>query len=250
MEIVYSVFIALFGLVLGSFYNVVGLRIPKGESIVNPPSHCTSCDRRLTAVELIPVLSYVIQGGKCRGCGVKVSPIYCVTEILTAALFTVSYLKFGFTAELAVALLFVSLLVIINVSDIAYMLIPNKILLFFLPLLMIARIVSPLDPWWDSLLGAVVGFGILLLIAVISKGGMGGGDIKLFFLIGLVLGTVNTLLTLFLASLIGMIAGVVILKMKGQGRKTPIPFGPSIALGAMIAYFYGADLIDWYWQLF
>ena len=250
MEIVYSIFIALFGLVLGSFYNVVGLRVPKGESIVNPPSHCTSCGRRLTAVELIPVLSYVIQGGKCKGCGVKVSPIYCVTEVATAVLFAGSYLKFGFTAELAVALLFVSLLVIINVSDIAYMLIPNKILLFFLPFLVIARIVSPLDLWWDSLLGAVVGFGILLLIAVISKGGMGGGDIKLFFLIGLVLGTVNTILTLFLASVIGMIAGIVILKIKGQGRKTPIPFGPSIALGALIAYFYGADLIEWYWQLF
>ena len=250
MENVYSIFIALFGLVLGSFYNVVGLRVPKGESIVNPPSHCTSCDRRLTAVELIPVLSYLVQGGKCRGCGVKVSPIYCVTEIATAALFVLSYIKFGFTAELAVALLFVSLLVIINVSDIAYMLIPNKILLFFLPLLVIARIVSPLDPWWDSVLGAFVGFGVLLLIAVVSKGGMGGGDIKLFFLIGLVLGTVNTLLTLFLASLIGMIVGIIILKVKGQGRKTPIPFGPSIALGALIAYFYGVDLIDWYWQLF
>ncbi|WP_413365767.1 prepilin peptidase [Lysinibacillus sp. 3P01SB] len=250
MEIVYSIFIALFGLILGSFYNVVGLRVPKGESIVNPPSHCTACNRRLTAFELIPVLSYVIQGGKCKGCGAKVSPIYCVTEIATAVLFVISYLKFGFTAELAVALLFMSLLLIIVVSDLAYMLIPNKILLFFLPLLIIARIFSPLDPWWDSLLGAVIGFGILLLIAVISKGGMGGGDIKLFFLIGLVLGTVYTLLTLFLASLIGMVVGIIVLKVRGQGRKTPIPFGPSIALGAVIAYFYGADLIDWYWQLF
>ena len=250
MEIVYSIFIALFGLILGSFYNVVGLRVPKGESIVNPPSHCTACNRRLTAFELIPVLSYVIQGGKCKGCGAKVSPIYCVTEIATAVLFVISYLKFGFTAELAVALLFMSLLLIIVVSDLAYMLIPNKILLFFLPLLIITRIFSPLDPWWDSLLGAVIGFGILLLIAVISKGGMGGGDIKLFFLIGLVLGTVYTLLTLFLASLIGMVVGIIVLKVRGQGRKTPIPFGPSIALGAVIAYFYGADLIDWYWQLF
>lgn len=250
MEIVYSIFIALFGLILGSFYNVVGLRIPKGESIVNPPSHCTACNRRLTAFELIPVLSYVIQGGKCKGCGAKVSPIYCVTEIATAVLFVISYLKFGFTAELAVALLFMSLLLIIVVSDLAYMLIPNKILLFFLPPLIIARIFSPLDPWWDSLLGAVIGFGILLLISVISKGGMGGGDIKLFFLIGLVLGTVHTLLTLFLASLIGMVVGIIVLKVRGQGRRTPIPFGPSIALGAVIAYFYGADLIDWYWQLF
>ena len=100
------------------------------------------------------------------------------------------------------------------------------------------------------MLGAALGFVLLLLIAVISKGGMGGGDIKLFFLLGLVLGTVNTLLTLFLASLIGMIVGIVVLKVRGQGRKTPIPFGPSIALGAVIAYFYAAELVEWYWQLF
>ena len=250
MDMMYTIIFGIFGLVLGSFYNVVGLRVPKGESIVNPPSHYTSCGKRLTAFELIPVLSYLIQRGKCKGCGVKVSPIYCFTEIVTALLFALCYVKFGFTAELAVALLFVSLLVIINVSDIAYMLIPNKILLFFLPFLIIARIISPLEPWWDSLLGAVIGFSILLLIAVVSKGGMGGGDIKLFLLIGLVLGTIHTLLTLFLASVVGMIVGGIVLKVRGQGRKTPLPFGPSIAVGALLAYFYGDQLIEWYWQLF
>ena len=250
MDMMYTIVFGVFGLVFGSFYNVVGLRVPKGESIVNPPSHCTSCKKQLTAFELIPVLSYLIQRGKCRGCGAKVSPIYCLTEIVTALLFALCYMKFGFTAEPAVALLFVSLLVIINVSDIAYMLIPDKILLFFLPLLVIARIVSPLEPWWDSLLGAMIGFSILLLIAVVSKGGMGGGDIKLFFLLGLVLGTIHTLLTLFLASVVGMVVGIFILKVRGQGRKTPVLFGPSIAVGALIAYFYGEQLIKWYWQLF
>ncbi|MFF5993512.1 prepilin peptidase [Lysinibacillus sp. KU-BSD001] len=250
MDMMYTIVFGIFGLVFGSFYNVVGLRVPKGESIVTPPSHCTNCSKRLTALELIPVLSYVMQGGKCRGCGVKVSLIYLLTELVTAVLFALSYMVFGLSAELFVALLFVSLLVIINVSDIAYMLIPNKILLFFFPFLVIGRILSPLEPWWDSLLGASVGFSILLLIAVVSKGGMGGGDIKLFFLIGLVLGTVNALLTLFLASVIGMVIGGVVLKVRGQGRKTPVPFGPSIAIGALITYFYGAQLIEWYWQLF
>ena len=138
----------------------------------------------------------------------------------------------------------------IVVSDIAYMIIPDKVLLFFLPLLIIARVFSPLDPWWDSIVGAVLGFGILYLIAVVSRGGMGGGDIKLFFLIGLVLGWLNTLLTLFLASFIGMIIGIVVLKVSGKGRKTPVPFGPSIAIAAIIVYFYGSSLIDWYWNLF
>lgn len=250
MEIVYTVFAGIFGLVFGSFYNVVGLRIPKKESIVTPPSHCVSCNRRLSAIDLIPFFSYVFLRGKCRTCGAKVSPIYAITELATGMLFAFATWKLGVTWELLVALLFISLLVIINVSDIAYMLIPDKILLFFLPLLIIGRIVSPLDPWWDSIVGAAVGFGLLLLIAVVSKGGMGGGDIKLFLLIGLVLGTVDTFVTLFLASIIGMIAGIIVLKIKGKGRKTPVPFGPSIVVAAIVVYFYGQQLMDMYLNLF
>ena len=250
MDIVYAIFALIFGLIFGSFFNVVGLRVPKKESIVTPPSHCTSCQRRLTALDLIPVFSYIVLGGKCRGCGVKISPIYLLTELVTGVLFGFTVWQLGITIETVVALLFISLLMIIVVSDIAYMLIPDKILFFFLPFFVLGRILSPLDNWWDSLLGAVVGFGILLLIAVVSKGGMGGGDIKLFFLIGLVLGTANTLITLFLASVIGMIVGIIVLKVRGQGRKTPVPFGPSIAVAAIIVYFYGKDMLNWYMSLF
>ncbi|WP_421102765.1 prepilin peptidase, partial [Sporosarcina psychrophila] len=148
------------------------------------------------------------------------------------------------------AILFVSLLVIITVSDIAYMLIPNKVLLPFAIVLIGLRLAIPLEPWWDSFLGAIVGFGVLYLIGVVSKGGMGGGDIKLFFVIGLVLGTTNTLVTLFLAAFIGSIVGLIVLKRTGQGRKTPIPFGPSIAVAAVISYFWGADFVGWYGNLF
>ena len=249
MDITYTVVFFLFGLLLGSFYNVVGLRVPKKESIVTPPSHCTTCQKRLQPIDLIPVFSYIFLRGKCRQCGAKISSIYMLTEFVTGALFAFSYWRFGFTAELVVALLFISLLVIINVSDIAYMLIPNKILLFFLPLFIVGRVFSPLSPWWDSIVGALVGFGILYLIAVVSKGGMGGGDIKLFFLLGIVLGTWNSLLTLFLASFIGMFVGIIVLKKRGQGRKTPVPFGPSIAVAAVIVYFYGEALINWYWNI-
>lgn len=234
------------GLVFGSFYNVVGLRVPQKESIVQPPSHCTKCQRQLTALDLVPVLSYVFLGGKCRSCGNKIAWIYPVMELLTGLLFAFAYRQLGWSIEFIVALFFISLLVIIVVSDIAYMLIPNKVLLFFLPFLIIGRVLSPLTPWWDCAVGAVVGFGILYSIAVISNGGMGGGDIKLFFLIGLVLGTMHTLLTLFIAAVIGMIVGLVVLTKNKQGRKTPIPFGPSIALAAIIVYFYGDSLIDWY----
>jgi len=250
MEIAYTIFAFIFGLVFGSFFNVVGLRVPKKESISTPPSHCTNCQRRLTLLDLIPVLSYIFLRGKCRSCGEKISPIYLLTEIVTGILFAFAVWNLGLTIETAVALLFISLLMIIVVSDFAYMLIPDKVLLFFLPFLIIGRILSPLDLWWDSLLGAVIGFGILYLIAVVSKGGMGGGDIKLFFLIGLVLGTMDTLLTLFLAAFIGMIAGLVVLKVRNQGKKTPVPFGPSIALAAIIVYFYGDAMLDWYINLF
>ncbi|GKV68785.1 type 4 prepilin-like proteins leader peptide-processing enzyme [Sporosarcina sp. NCCP-2716] len=250
MTAVWAVLFFIYGTVFGSFYNVVGLRVPKKESIVSPPSHCTVCDRRLTLPDLVPVLSYVVLRGKCRGCGTKISPIYPFMEFITGGLFALAYVQFGFTVELAVALVFLSMLVIITVSDIAYMLIPDKILLPAAILLALLRIFSPLTPWWDSVLGAAAGFGILLLVAIVSKGGMGGGDIKLFFVIGLVLGVQLTLLTLFLAALIGSIAGIIHLRRTGQGRKTPVPFGPSIAAAAVICYFAGDALVGWYLTLF
>lgn len=250
MEILYGILFFIYGIVFGSFFNVVGLRVPKKESIVSPPSHCTTCDRKLGVIDLVPVFSYIFLKGKCRGCGSKISIIYPFMEFATGGLFVLSYVLLGFDPELIVAILFLSLLVIITVSDIAYMLIPDKVLLPFAAVLFIVRMLIPLTPWWDSLLGAVIGFGVLYVIAVVSKGGMGGGDIKLFFVIGLVLGTVNTLLTLFLAAFIGSIMGLIILKKTGKGRKTPIPFGPSISIAAVVSYFWGADFVEWYMTMF
>lgn len=249
METVYIILFFLYGLLFGSFFNVVGLRVPKGESIVSPPSHCPACNRRLTAADLVPFFSYLFLKGKCRGCGAKISPIYPVMELLTGILFAFAYSQIGFTYELIAAILFISLLVIITVSDVAYMLIPNKVLLPFAILLAAARYLSPLSPWWDSIAGAVLSFLLLLAIAILSKGGMGGGDIKLFFVIGIVLGFIQSLLTLFFAAVIGAVAGMILLKKSGRGKKTPIPFGPSIAAAAIIVYFYGQDIVGWYAQL-
>ncbi|WP_339261869.1 prepilin peptidase [Lysinibacillus sp. FSL K6-3209] len=246
MEMAYTILVFVFGLVFGSFFNVVGLRVPMKESLIQPPSHCTTCQRQLTPKDLIPVLSYIVLRGKCRSCGQKISWIYPLIELLTGILFTFSYWQFGFSEEFIVALLLISLLAIVVVSDIAYMLMPDKVLLCFLPLLVIGRMLAPLTPWWDSIVGAVFGFGILYSIAVVSRGGIGGGDIKLFFLLGLVLGTINTLLTLFIAAFIGMVVGIIVLQVRQQGRKTPIPFGPSIALAAVIVYFYGNVIVQWY----
>ncbi|WP_274308851.1 prepilin peptidase [Solibacillus daqui] len=250
MEMLMVFFMGIIGAILGSFFNVVGLRIPEKESIIAPPSNCPSCAHTLSIIDLIPVLSYGLLRGKCRVCGVRISPIYPLVEAATALLFAFATWEIGLKWELLVVLLFISLLMIITVSDIAYMLIPDKVLLFFLPFFIVGRILSPLTPWWDSVLGATIGFSLLLFIAVVSKGGMGGGDIKLFLLIGIVLGTVNTLLTLFLAALFGIVFGGIMHIHRKQGRKTPIPFGPAIVVAALVVYFYGAQLIQIYIKLF
>ncbi|OLN23537.1 prepilin peptidase [Domibacillus antri] len=240
----------LYGLVLGSFYNVVGLRVPSGHSIVKPRSACPLCGRQLTAPDLIPVVSYLMLKGKCRKCGAPIPPIYPLIELLTGLLFMYAFLSFGFTVELFIALILISMLVIIVVSDLAYMLIPDKILCVFFVLFVIARFIQPLTPWWDSLAGAAAAFMLLLLVAVLSKGGMGGGDIKLFAVLGFAMGTKLVLLTFFLSCLIGAAAGLVFMMFGIVKPGKPMPFGPSIALAAMAAYFHGVGIINWYLTFF
>lgn len=126
------------------------------------------------------------------------------------------------------------------------MLIPDKVLLFFAPLFIIERVLIPLDPWWSPIIGAAIGFGLLLLIAIISKGGMGGGDIKLFAILGLVLGWKLVLLAFFMSTLFGSIFGIIGLLIKKVERGKPMPFGPYIALGTIVTYFWGEALINWY----
>jgi leader peptidase (prepilin peptidase) / N-methyltransferase len=192
------------------------------------------------------VFSFLFQNGKCKTCGQKISFIYPVMELLCGLLFVFAYYKIGPEVELVVALTLISLLLIITVSDLAYMIIPNKVLIVFLVLFIVERIFIPLKSWYDPLLGAGVGFGLLFLIGVISKGGMGGGDIKLFGVLGLALGWSSILLTFFFAALIGTVVGIIGMLLGKVKRKKPIPFGPSIAAGSLLAYFYGDTIIHWY----
>ncbi|PRO64900.1 prepilin peptidase [Alkalicoccus urumqiensis] len=250
MEWFWSTYIFAAGLVLGSFYNVVGLRLAAGESIVSPRSACPECGRTLSPAQLIPVLSYVWQRGRCAGCGTRISPLYPAMELVTGMLFFYAYWALGFSAELVTALLFISLLVICTVSDLYKKLILNNVLLFFLvPLLLLRLTTAPLSPWWDALIGSAAGFLLLLFIAWASRGGMGGGDIKLYGVIGLVLGTVPTLLSLFLAALCGLLFAAFGIVKNGWNRKTEVPFGPFIALGALLSYFFAEDLLTGYWML-
>lgn len=250
VEIYWIIIFFTFGITFGSFFNVVGLRLPKSIPFVHDHSHCPTCKERLHWFELIPVLSFLHQKGACKHCHTRISPIYPVIELLTGLLFSYSYFLFGFQLELITSLLFISLLIIITVSDLAYMLIPNKILLFFLPLLIISRILSPLTPWYDPIIGAAIGFGIIALIILLSKGGMGAGDMKLFFVLGIVLGWKAVLFTLFLASLLGAVIGLILRALQRVERRQAIPFGPYIAVAAILAYFHGEPLIAAYLNLF
>lgn len=244
---IYTLFF-IYGLLLGSFFNLVGLRVPLKQSIVTPRSACPTCGHQLTPFELIPVLSYILQKGKCRGCQSRISPIYPTFELLTGILFAIAPNGIGWSGELVVALTFISMLMIITVSDIHYMIIPDKILLWFAGIFLLERMIWPLTPWWDNLLGAVTGFLLLLIIAVVSKG-MGFGDVKLYALIGFVIGFKLVLLSFFLATLFGAVIGGLALLLRIVKKRQPIPFGPFIAAGTLTAYFWGFDLIDLYFKI-
>lgn len=253
-RILLSVVTGTLGLLVGSFLNVVALRIPEQQSITYPPSHCVSCNHRLGALDLVPLFSYLFLGGKCRYCKSKISPIYPIGESLAALSFALIAWNVGFKPELLPGLFFAAILTAVTMTDLKYMLIPDKIVLFAVLVgLPIRLLIHPL-PIWDHLLAMVVGGGTLYLISWLSvlllrKEGMGGGDIKLFTFIGLMLGWKLTLLTLFTASLLGTILGVTLMSLKLLHKDRPMPFGPFICAGAILCYLWGNDWIQWYLNL-
>ncbi|MGN7762017.1 prepilin peptidase [Paenibacillus sp. 22594] len=244
MTIIIASYITLLGLVLGSFFNVVGLRVPVGDSLVHPPSRCPKCNTRLGAQDLIPVFSYLLSGGKCRHCGAKVSSVYPLGEVATGLLFLWMYLELGLTLKGMAGLLLASLSVIITVADLKYMLIPNKVLLFFLPLFLV------LVPWMGDgglsnyLLGALCGGGILLLLALF--GGMGMGDVKLFALLGWVVGWQGVIVAFLIACALGAAVGGCLQLVGIIGKKQHVPFGPFLVTGTLLAFVYGSDIIGAY----
>lgn len=247
MTIIITIYITLLGLVLGSFYNVVALRVPAGESLMSPPSHCTRCGARLTARDLVPVFSWLACWGKCRHCGAKVSVLYPLGELATGLMFLWAYVEFGLTVRGITAIVLSSMAVIVTVADLKYMLIPNKVLLFFAPLLLVLTLLNAEEPLWMYLLGAVIGGGIILPFAWF--GGMGMGDLKLFALLGLVIGFPGVLLAFFAACLLGTLVGGMLQLTGVVKRGQPVPFGPWLAVGALLAYGYGSQIIGGYLSL-
>lgn len=240
----------IFGTVFGSFFNVVGIRLPKGNFLQEKRSHCPHCDRTLRAYELIPVVSYLIQRGKCRGCKKKISPMYPLIEFGTGLSFALACIRFGLTAELVFILAFICCCFIVIVTDSYYKIISNTVLLIFLPVFVLWRVHFPYVPWYTHLTGGIIGFLLLFVIILVSKGGMGVGDMKYFGLLGFVFGWQQLFLLFLLATGYGAVINLVLLFLGKITRKSKIPFGPYISLAALTVLFYGKQIIEWYVGLY
>lgn len=238
--------IFILGLAIGSFLNVCIYRLPLGRSIVTPPSHCMQCGTRLKWRELIPVVSFVLLRGRCRYCGAGFSPRYALVEMVTALLFVICFIFFGISVLLIKALVLTAFLLVIVFIDIDHQLILDKVLLWLAGSGIVINLWTGAAGAADMLFGGLLGGGLLLIVAVASKGGMGGGDIKLAAALGLWLGWEFTLLTLLLAFVFGGAGGVVLLLLKLKNRKDLIPFGPFLALGTWVSLLYGNMLLLWY----
>ncbi len=239
----------LFGIIIGSFLNVCIYRTPREETVLHRYSHCPHCRTRLKALDLVPVLSYFLLRGKCRYCSTKISPRYPLIEVFTGLIFLIVYLSMG-TSSLTIKYLFLaSALIVVTFIDMEHQIIPDKVVLVILAWGIIWQLFWPEILWVNALGGAFLGGGMLLLAAIISKGGMGGGDIKLMFAAGFYLGISHTALALFLGFLSGSIIGIALIVLKIKKRKEPIAFGPFLSLGIFITILWGAKIINTYLQL-
>ena len=236
----YLYFIIVFfiiGIVFGSFYNVVGYRVPKGESIVYPPSHCTKCNHKLGMLELIPIFSYIFLGGKCKNCKSKISCFYPIFEFASGALFSLSYIVFGISLECLLSIVFISMLLIIIISDYQTMIIPDSVLIIFgIFILIIKYFIIGYPGILYALVDGIIAFIFMLLLKLFGdflfkKESMGGGDIKLLGIVGIVLGYPMAIISVFFAAIIGLPISIIMLK---KNTSHEIPFGPFLAISAII----------------
>jgi len=253
MEIVLIILFAILGLVVGSFLNVCIDRLPQNKSIAFPPSHCEACQHKLAARDLIPVFSYLRLRGRCRYCQASIPRKLMWVELATAVIFALLYWHYGLSAELGVLIFYSCLFIVIFVIDLEHSLILNKVVY---PGMIVALLLS-LYPWpWFSeslgmrvayaALGGAIGFVIFLLIALVSRGGMGWGDVKLAALIGLATGFPMVFVAIIMAAILGGIVAVALMIAKKRGRREMIPFGPFLAVAAMVTLLWGSKILDWY----
>lgn len=246
-----TLLILIYGLLIGSFLNVCIYRIPKDESIAFPASHCPKCNTRLKWYDNIPVLSYLTLGGKCRYCKDTISSQYPIVETLNTIIYLILFYFFHLSLDFIFYALISSTLIVITFIDLKEMIIPDVLVLVVLGLSIIHKSLNyfiyniPFNIV-NSLLGTLIAGGIFLLIIVLSKGGMGGGDVTLIGALGFILGVKYILLTIFISFMLGAIISLGLLASKIKTKKDPIPFGPFIILAFFIVLLYGESLIGWY----
>jgi leader peptidase (prepilin peptidase) / N-methyltransferase len=239
------------GLILGSFLNVVAYRLPRGESLAAPASRCPGCDTPIRPYDNVPVVSWLLLRGRCRSCGEAIAWRYPLVELATALLMALTVVVVGPNEEAWLGLAFVLLLVPVTVIDIDFRVIPNKLMLAgTVAALAILALTRPGDiP--EHLIAAVAAGGFLLVAAIAYPAGMGMGDVKLAFVMGLFLGR-EVGVALLAGLLAGSVVGMAIMARKGvaAGRKTAIPFGPFLAFGGLVGLLAGEPVVDWYLRTF
>lgn len=244
----------VFGAVIGSFLNVCIYRVPLGASVVSPPSSCPACSARIPFYLNIPILSYIVLRGRCSSCKAPFSARYPAVEALTGLMAVFAFMKFGPTPDFLIYFVFICALIVITFIDLDFQIIPNVISLPGVAAGFAASFALAGLTVADSAIGIAAGGGILYAIAYgwhlfTGREGMGGGDIKLLAMIGAFLGWKGVLLTLFLSSFSGALIGGVLMMAFGKDSKYAIPFGPFLALGALIYLFFGEGIIGWYLTL-
>jgi leader peptidase (prepilin peptidase)/N-methyltransferase len=243
-------FAALMGAVIGSFLNVVIVRLPQNESLVLPRSRCRACATELHWFDNIPVLSFVALRGRCRACDAAISWRYPIVEATTALLFVLTAWQSPSPGRLLTGWLLVAVLVVVAGIDIDHQVIPDRITLPGIGVGLLLSFLGIRASWLESLLGIVVGGGLLFVVILLSGGGMGGGDMKLGAMIGAFLGYKLALLALFVAVILGGLVAVALLSTGIRRRKDPIPFGPFLAAGAALAMLWGEAVLRWYLNVF
>ena len=257
MEILLIFLFALLGLTVGSFLNVCIDRLPRDESVVSPPSHCEACQHRLGLKDLIPVFSYLRLRGRCRYCQAAVSRKLLWVEIAAGLIFALLYWHFGLGPELGIMAFYACLFIVVFVIDLERGLILNKVVY---PAMIVALLLALVpQPWltrWivingvaNAALGGGVGFAIFVVIAIVSRGGMGWGDVKLVALIGLAVGFPLVLFSIIVGAILGSIVALALMIARKRRFRETLPFGPFLALAAMITLLWGSDVLSWYMGL-
>ena len=247
----FFLYAAILGLIVGSFLNVVIHRLPRQMSIVRPRSRCAWCGAAIAAKDNIPLLSYVLLKGRCRACGGPISARYPAVEMATAVAFVACVARFGASPDAAVAALFCALLIALALIDAEHFLLPDALTL---PGLAAGLVLQPFFRevgWGEAAIGAVLGAGILILVMNVwywlrEEEGMGLGDVNMLAMIGAFLGWRGVLLTLFVATLAGTAVGLALLASRRLGFKSKLPFGVFLSAGGFVALFWGRQIIDRY----